>query len=71
MAATKVSVTLDETDVKWARALARRRKTSLSAILGQGLAQLRAFSAQERYLGDFKGRLDEQEIARVEKELAE
>jgi post-segregation antitoxin (ccd killing protein) len=50
MAAEKISVTVDEELMKWARSAAKRRRMSLSAVVTEALALQRQHQARERYL---------------------
>lgn len=68
MPVAKLSVTIDEDDLKWVRAEAKRLKRSVSAIVADAVAQKRALRAQRQYL-KAAGAIDEAELRRVMKEL--
>jgi hypothetical protein len=50
MAAEKISVTVDEELMKWARGAAKRRRTTLSALVSRALELQKQHEARERYL---------------------
>ena len=50
MAAEKISVTVDEDLMKWARGAAKRRRTTLSALVAKALELQKQHEARERYL---------------------
>ena len=50
MAAEKISVTVDEALMKWARATAKKRRMTLSAVVAEALELQRQHAARERYL---------------------
>lgn len=62
MAAEKISVTVDEDLMKWARGAAKKRKTTLSAVVAQALALQKQHEARERYLDKALAGLSEAEI---------
>jgi hypothetical protein len=68
MPVAKLSITIDEADLKWVRAEAKRRKKSVSAVVSDAVAQKRALRAQQRYLRN-AGPVDEQELRRAMEEL--
>ena len=68
MPVAKLSITIDEGDLKWVRAEAKRRKKSVSAVVSDAVAQKRALRAQQRYLRN-AGPVDEQELRRAMEEL--
>jgi hypothetical protein len=49
MAAVKVSVAIDETDLAWARKRAKREKASLSAVVSEALADQRRMEARRAF----------------------
>jgi hypothetical protein len=50
MAAEKISVTVDDELMKWARATAKTRRMTLSAVVAEALELQRQHQARERYL---------------------
>lgn len=68
MAVAKLSITIDEDDLKWVKAEAKRLKRSVSAVVADAVAQKRALRAQQRYLRG-AGPIDEAELRRVIEEL--
>ncbi len=50
MPAEKISVTVDEQLMKWARAAAKKRRMTLSAMVAEALELRRQHEARERYL---------------------
>lgn len=50
MAAEKISVTVDEHLMKWARGAAKKRRMTLSAVVAEALELQRQHQARERYL---------------------
>jgi hypothetical protein len=68
MALAKLSITIDESDLKWVRAEAKRLTRSVSAVVSDAVAQKRALREQQRYLKT-AGPIDEEELRRVMKEL--
>jgi hypothetical protein len=68
MPVAKLSITIDEVDLKWVRAEAKRLRQSVSAVVSDAVAQKRALRAQQRYLRS-AGPVDEQELRRAMEEL--
>lgn len=68
MPVAKLSITIEEADLKWVRAEARRLGMSVSAVVSDAVAQKRALRAQQRYLKN-AGPVDEQELRRAMEEL--
>jgi hypothetical protein len=68
MPVAKLSITIEEADLKWVRAEAKRLGKSVSAVVSDAVAQRRAFRAQQRYLKN-AGRVDEQQLRRAMEEL--
>jgi hypothetical protein len=68
MSVAKLSITIDEADLKWVRAEAKRLRQSVSAVVSDAVAQKRALRAQQRYLRN-AGSVDEQELRRAMEEL--
>jgi hypothetical protein len=68
MSVAKLSITIDEADLKWVRAEAKRLRQSVSAVVSDAVAQKRALRAQQRYLRN-AGPVDEQELRRAMEEL--
>jgi hypothetical protein len=64
MAAEKVSVTVDEELMKWARSAAKKRRMTLSAVIAEALELQRQHQARERYLKEALAGLSENEIER-------
>jgi hypothetical protein len=70
MAVAKLSVTIAESDLAWVKSEAKRLKLSVSAVIGDAVAQKRALRAQRGYLKR-AGRIDERELRRVLEELGQ
>ena len=68
MSVAKLSITIDEGDLKWVKAEAKRLRQSVSAVVSDAVAQKRALRAQQRYLRN-AGPVDEQELRRAMEEL--
>lgn len=68
MSVAKLSITVDEADLRWVRTEAKRSKRSVSAVVADAIAQKRAVRAQRRYLKG-AGAVDESELRRVMEEL--
>ncbi|HEX4340306.1 MAG TPA: hypothetical protein VH062_30570 [Polyangiaceae bacterium] len=68
MPVAKLSITVDEADLRWVRSEAKRSKRSVSAVVADAIAQKRAVRAQRLYLKS-AGPVDEDELRRVVKEL--
>jgi hypothetical protein len=64
----KLSITVEEADLRWVRSEAKRSKKSVSAVVADAIAQKRAVRAQRQYLKS-AGPLDELELRRVMEEL--
>jgi hypothetical protein len=64
----KLSITVEESDLKWVRREAKRSKQSVSAVVADAIAQKRAVRAQRQYL-KAAGPLDEVELRRAMQEL--
>lgn len=64
MAAEKISVTVDEDLMKWARSAAKKRRMTLSAVVAEALALQRQYQARERYLEKALAGLSSEEIER-------
>jgi len=64
MAAEKISVTVDEELMKWARSAAKKRRMTLSAVVAEALALQRQHHARERYLKEALAGIPEAEIER-------
>jgi len=64
MAAEKVSVTVDEALMEWARATARKRGMTLSAVVAEALDRQRQHQARERYLEEALANLSPDELER-------
>jgi hypothetical protein len=70
MGVAKLSITIEESDLKWVRSEAKRLKRSVSAVVADAVAQKRALRAQRRYLKN-AGPIDERELRRVIAELGQ
>lgn len=68
MPVAKLSITIEEADLKWVRSEAKRLGKSISAVVSDAVAQKRALRAQQRYLRN-AGPVDEQELRRAMEEL--
>ena len=68
MSVAKLSITIEESDLKWVKAEAKRLKRSVSAVVSEAVAQKRALRAQQRYLKG-AGPVDERELRRAMQEL--
>jgi hypothetical protein len=64
----KLSITVDEEDLRWVRTEAKRSKRSVSAVVAEAIAQKRAVRAQRQYLKS-AGPVDERELRRAMEEL--
>jgi post-segregation antitoxin (ccd killing protein) len=64
MAAEKISVTVDEDLMKWARAAAKKRRMTLSAVVAESLELQRQHHARERYLKEALAGISASEIER-------
>ena len=70
MPAVKVSVSLDAADLKWLRKVAKRKKATVSALLGAAVDRMRREEALDEviaYLGD-SAKVTEADVARIEAE---
>lgn len=68
MPVAKLSITIEEADLDWVRAEAKRLGKSVSAVVAEAVAQKRALRAQQRYLKS-AGPIDEKELRRAMEEL--
>jgi hypothetical protein len=68
MSVAKLSITIEEADLKWVKAQAKRLGTSISAVVADAVAQKGAPHAQRRYLRSV-GPVDEHELRRAMEEL--
>jgi hypothetical protein len=64
----KLSITVEEADLRWVRSEAKRSKQSVSAVVADAIAQKRAVRAQRHYLKS-AGPVDEIELRRAMEEL--
>jgi len=64
MAAEKISVTVDEELMRWARATSKRRRVSLSAVIAEALERQRQHHARELYLKEALARIPADELER-------
>jgi hypothetical protein len=71
--AVKLSISLDTEQVGWLRAEAKRRRTSLSAVVSNAVAEERRARAREKLLARLGGRarLGKQQVARIHEEWGE
>ncbi|HEX7672117.1 MAG TPA: hypothetical protein VF395_21125 [Polyangiaceae bacterium] len=69
MPVAKLSITIDESDLRWVQSEAKRLKRSVSSVVADAVAQKRALRAQRQYLKN-AGPVDEAELRRVMRELA-
>ena len=53
MAASKISVSVADAELSWARTVARTRHLSLSAVVTEALRRARQAEARERLLAEF------------------
>ena len=65
MAAEKISVTVDEDLMKWARGAAKKRRMTLSAVVAEALEWQRQHQARERYLKEALAGVAADEIERL------
>ena len=73
MSAVKLSVSLETGQVRWLRAEAKRRRTSLSAVVSSAVAEERRSRTREKLLARLGGRmkLRASEIAEIHAEWGE
>ena len=64
----KLSITVDEENLRWVRTEAKRSKRSVSAVVADAIAQKRAVHAQRQYLKS-AGLVDEGQLRRAMEEL--
>jgi post-segregation antitoxin (ccd killing protein) len=64
MAAEKVSVTVDEDLMKWARSAAKKRRLTLSALVAEALLMQRQHQARERFLKEALSGIAPEEVER-------
>lgn len=65
MAAEKISVTVDEELMKWARGAAKKRRMTLSAVVAEALELQRQHQARERYLKEALAGVPADEVERL------
>ena len=65
MAAEKISVTVDEKLMKWARGAAKKRRMTLSAVVAEALELQRQHQAREGYLKEALAGVAADEIERL------
>ena len=68
MPVAKLSITVEEADLRWVRSEAKRSKQSVSAVVADAIAQKRAVRAQRQYLKN-AGPVNEAELRRAMEEL--
>ena len=68
MPVAKLSITVEEADLRWVRSEAKRSRQSVSAVVADAIAQKRAVRAQRQYLKN-AGPVDEAELRRAMEEL--
>lgn len=68
--AQKVSISVDEKDLRWLRARAKRRKGNLSAVFAEATRLLRQREARERLLERFgsDGHVSDEEAEKIRSE---
>jgi hypothetical protein len=73
MSAVKLSVSLETEHVRWLRAEAKRRRTSLSAVVSGAVAEERRARTREKLFARLGGRtkLGAREIAEIHREWGE
>jgi post-segregation antitoxin (ccd killing protein) len=64
MAAEKISVTVDEKLMRWARGAAKKRRMTLSAVVTEALELQRQHQARERFLEEALSGISKGEIER-------
>jgi hypothetical protein len=64
MAAEKVSVTVDEKLMAWARKIAKKRRMTLSAVVAEALELQRQHQARERFLEEALAGIPKAEVER-------
>jgi len=69
--AQKLSISLNRADAEWARSTAKRRRTSVSAIIAEALEKERRAEAQRRLLGLLGGDpVEPSDVAALEAEIS-
>ena len=68
MPVARLSITIDEADLRWVQSEAKRLKRSVSAVVADAVAQQRVLRAQRQYLKS-AGPVDEAELRAVTREL--
>ena len=64
MATEKISITVNADLMRWARSAAKRRNSSLSALIADALAQERQHQARQRYLAEALAGVPPEELER-------
>jgi hypothetical protein len=65
VAAEKISVTVDENLMKWARSAAKKRRMTLSAVVAEALELQRQHQARERFLKEALAGVAADEVERL------
>lgn len=70
MSAVKVSISLDDQHLRWLRRQAKERRTTVSALMAEAVADMRRARERERLLERLGGRvrLSERDVARLHRE---
>lgn len=74
MSTAKVSVAIGESELAWARSVARREGKSLSAVLTESLAERKRLTALREvvsWMGEGEEPLSPEELAAASRELAQ
>jgi hypothetical protein len=61
----KISISLSSEDAKWARAKAKKLKTSVSGVVGEALRRERQAEARRKLVDELGGPLSEAELRAV------
>jgi hypothetical protein len=61
----KISISLSPEDAKWARARAKKLKTSVSGVVGEALRRERQAEARRKLVEELGGPLAEEELRAV------
>jgi len=70
MGAVKVSISLDDKQLRWLKQQAKKHNTSVSRIVAEAIAELRRLQALDQLIADLGGPFEftDQEIAEIEAE---
>lgn len=61
----KISISLSPDDAKWARARAKKLKTSVSGVVSEALRRERQADARRQLLAELGGPLDDNELRTI------